>query len=341
MTPHAPFQHRLYTNPTRPALSQIAGRFPRVAKMSSKLLCLLALACVLHHSSGQEFSWPGLPVDNSIEHSAVETPSENDEALPEEIPELPTSGETNVEHESSESSPSTTVHSSHSEVCPDSVDPDSDAAVVGFKPWSLERVQTYNFSDGTRCYGRGEKWDLDDIVTCYMAYFGFDHQGGFKGCQRTVVDLEPIFELVKHYSGCDLVNEAENEKCTRRSESVKLAESQESGASSSEHASRFWRGRRTLNPYLEVITRECSVVGRKFATYGAIWSLYPNRPAPIRPGDWTLKDSMGLGSRGKFSKLWDNLEPPPNLPSPATRARFSAFWLRSKFSNCSYRLNLR
>ena len=42
----------------------------------------------------------------------------------------------------------------------------------------------------------------------------------------------------------------------------------------------------------------------------------------------------------KFPKLWANIQQPPPLHSPANPARFSAFWLRSKCSICSYQLNL-
>ncbi|KAI1700589.1 hypothetical protein DdX_16619 [Ditylenchus destructor] len=82
-------------------------------------------------------------------------------------------------------------------------------------PWSDFRFSHnfMNFSDGFSCtfYGYG----VSDLVGCYMTYFGFGHEKGFSGAQHSVYDLQPIFDYIKIYTGCDLINEP-NEKCKRK-----------------------------------------------------------------------------------------------------------------------------
>jgi len=67
------------------------------------------------------------------------------------------------------------------------------------------------FSDGFKC--GFYNFNFNALVDCYMSYFGFDHGGGFKGCQRSVLDLKGIFDFVEHHTSCDLINEPDNTKC--------------------------------------------------------------------------------------------------------------------------------
>ncbi|KAI1704917.1 shK domain-like domain-containing protein [Ditylenchus destructor] len=55
--------------------------------------------------------------------------------------------------------------------------------------------------------------DFLGVVSCYMDYFGFDHEGGFHGCRRSVLNLQGIFQFIEYYTGCDLINDLKNRKC--------------------------------------------------------------------------------------------------------------------------------
>jgi len=151
-------------------------------------------------------------------------PDENETSTgdDDDIPMLPTSGETPkpVSPYGSDLYQTTSDDGAGAQECKPGDGNDNN---LNFSPFGSASADAYvlNFADGYKCYGESkEAHDLDDLVSCYMAYFGFDHSGGFKGCQRTTVDLGPIFQLVQHYTSCDLVNEADNAKCVKRAESV-------------------------------------------------------------------------------------------------------------------------
>ncbi|KAI1702599.1 hypothetical protein DdX_15380 [Ditylenchus destructor] len=57
------------------------------------------------------------------------------------------------------------------------------------------------------------EYDFLGVVSCYMQYFGFDHEGGFHGCRRSVLNLKGIFQFIEYYTECDLINDPKNIKC--------------------------------------------------------------------------------------------------------------------------------
>ncbi|KAI1715034.1 hypothetical protein DdX_08312 [Ditylenchus destructor] len=140
--------------------------------------------------------------DDSNDSSDPDVDPDNDLSTAYEPPSMSSSVSDPDESDPDESAPS---DDNMRECTPEDNDPSNSlSSMFGTGSGNLLK-----FSDGFSCY---YDFGFNQIVDCFMDYFGFDHNGGFRGCQRSVLDLQGIFDFIKHYTGCDLINEP-NTKC--------------------------------------------------------------------------------------------------------------------------------